>query len=164
VECQGNSNGVCTPTEALFVQQDITADIATAPGPDPSGGCYSCLLGNDCIDDSHGDTGNECGDATSITTGTSSECISTVSCVLSSACAAQSVSICYCGTAPTTTTCNSDPSAENGSCASAIAAGSGFAQADGPDILENLTNTAEASGMAMQIFECGHKCADVCQK
>jgi len=160
VTCQGNATGtganggICTATEALFVQKDITAGIATAAGPDPSTGCYSCLLHADCLDDDEfGDTDQECGDP--LSTGTSAECLTTVSCLLSSGCAASSPSICYCGTAPTTTTCYSTPSAENGACATQIATGNGFAVDDGADNLTNLTNTTLASGMAVQIFECG---------
>ena len=33
VQCQGNSNNLCSPTEALIVQQDIKKGLATAAGP-----------------------------------------------------------------------------------------------------------------------------------
>jgi hypothetical protein len=169
VKCQGSETGVganggiCTPTEAMFVQQDIDKGIATTAGNDPAGGCYTCLVEKSCLDDTFGDTGNECGDP--VTTGTSAECLATLSCILASKCAAAAVGICYCGTAPTSTTCNATPSAENGPCAAQIAAGNGFPQDDGQDNIENLTTTTGASGLADQIFQCGlsNNCS-VCQK
>ncbi len=168
VQCGGNTSGLCTPTEAAIVQVDISKGVATAPGADPAG-CYTCLDGNDCLDDSHGNSGNECGDALSF--GTSTECLATLNCIIGSNCdSAGAISICYCGTAPASTTCASNPSAENGSCAATIAAGlfnsttnMAYATTDGTDILPNLTNNTMASGMADQIFQCGHKCASVCQ-
>src|SRR5580692_8958098 len=86
VSCQGNASGICTPTEAQFVQYDIDNKLVTAPGPDrlpsapgvdagidfaPGGSnvlgvprtCYDCLVAFSAIDDTvYGDTGNECED------------------------------------------------------------------------------------------------------
>jgi len=170
IKCQGNTSGLCTQTEALFVQRDISAAVATTPGNDPAAGCYSCLLGKSCLDDNtFSDTNHECGDlgGSGITTGTTAQCISTVSCILGNNCAAAAVNICYCGSAPSSSTCNAVGSgnAANGSCDSQIATGTGFAQNDGHDILVNLENPAYAAGMADNIFQCAlsNSCYTQCQ-
>jgi hypothetical protein len=83
------ANGLCTPTEAAFVQHDIDKKVATAPGNDPASSCYACLYNNGCIDDTHfNDFNLECGDPT-ITTGTAAQCLAIVDCILGSSCAAQ---------------------------------------------------------------------------
>jgi hypothetical protein len=153
VQCEGNSSHLCSPTEALFVAHDIAKGLATAPGPDPAGGCYSCLYNAACIDDTtFGDTGHECED-TGLTTGTAAECRSVISCVLGSTppCAQSNVSTCYCGTS---TTCSSSPSNANGACDTQIAQGLGFAVTDGANISAHLLDQDHAAGRADQIFEC----------
>jgi len=166
VKCEGNetgsgsNGGVCTPTEAAFVQFDISKGLATAAGNDPTTGCYSCLYQYGCIDDTvYGDSDNECGDT--LTSGTPTECLTTLSCVLSTSCAEVSagdyaVVNCYCGTAPSSGSCNNAApnGAANGACSSDIAAGNGFAVDDGHDNLVNLENPALPSGKADQIFQC----------
>jgi hypothetical protein len=156
VQCQGNNSGLCTATEALFVQHDIDKGIATAAGPDPSSACYSCLFNADCIDnDAFGDTGKECGDAIQ-TFGTAAECSAVVSCILGSNCAASAVAPCYCGTLGLATTCQGTSGvAVNGACDTVIAAGLGFPVGDGTDNTAKLENSAFASGRADQIFQCG---------
>ncbi len=155
VQCNGNSNNLCSPTEAAFVAHDIAKGKATVAGPDPSGSCYAGLLGGGCIDDTQfSDTGHECEDA--ITTGTTAQCESVISCVLGSSCASSAVSGCYCGTAGVSTACQGNPAPGpiNGACDAQIAAGLGFALTDGTDNTKNLTDTTRAAGRAAQIFQC----------
>ncbi len=167
VKCEGNetgagaNGGLCTPTEAIFVQKDIDAGIATAAGDDPASGCYTCLFNAGCIDDTaFGDTNHECGDT--LAGGTAAECLVTESCFIGTTCAwggslaSSAVDTCYCGTAPSSGSCNnSAPSGgANGACDTPIATGNGLAVNDGHNNLVNLTNPALASGKADQIFQC----------
>jgi hypothetical protein len=131
VSCQGNAAGICTPTEAQFVQYDIDNKLVTAPGSDTSSAdsgagpkspatetCYECLVAWSCIDDTvHGDTGNECEDNSGpyaygiMDNGfvsTPAMCEAVLSCILGSGvgatqCAATTTGECYCGTDPNTT-------------------------------------------------------------
>jgi hypothetical protein len=155
VPCDGNTTGVCTPTEAAFVAYDIKKGNVTAPGAEPMDACYECLLGAGCLDDNiYLDTGNECGD--SLATGTSAQCLATLQCILDNSCAATRVNACYCGTATPSGTCTGNPAPGpiNGACAAKIAAGEGFGLTDGTDNLTNLTDNTRASGMADQMFQC----------
>jgi hypothetical protein len=81
--CTGSPNGVCTATEALIVQRDIDKGLTGANS------CYQCLLGSSCIDDTSGDSGNECGDlAGTVGAGAqaaeskSQACVNTLACIL----------------------------------------------------------------------------------
>jgi hypothetical protein len=161
VQCQGNAvgtgnnGGLCSATEQQFVAHDISTGKATAPGPDPSGSCYACLLGGGCLDDTQfADTGHECEDP--VTTGTAAQCEAVISCILGSSCAASSVGTCYCGTAGISTTCQGNPAPGpiNGACDTQIATGLGFPLTDGTDNTKNLTDTTRAAGKADQIFQC----------
>jgi hypothetical protein len=155
VKCQGNSTGLCSPTEAIFVQHDITKHVATAPGNDPTGSCYACAYSADCINNTQfGDTGKECEDPIQ-TFGTAAECQSVISCILTSDCSASAVAPCYCGTLGLATTCQGTSGvAVNGACDTQIAAGLGFPLGDGTDNTAKLENTAYAAGRADQIFQC----------
>ena len=162
VKCGGNSkttgplaNGLCTATQAAFVQHDIDKGVATTPGNDPSGSCYDCLFQSTCLDDTKfGDTARDCGDST-IATGTAAQCLAVISCVLGSSCSASTTVACYCGTAPENTTCQGNPaSAINGACDGPIAAGLGFSTQDGTDVTAHFTDGDKASGVADQIFNC----------
>ncbi len=166
VKCQGNASGICTPTETALVQHDITKGLATAPGNDPAGTCYSCLLGGACIDDTtFGDSGHECEDSLA-TFGTSAMCEATISCIFQTACAKTAVAACYCGTAGVATTCQGNPAPGpiNGACDRVIAAGLVFPVTDGTDNTAKLENVAYAAGKADQIFQCAlaNSCA-ACQ-
>jgi hypothetical protein len=157
VQCQGNSTGLCSQTEADFVSHDIAKGKATTPGADPTGSCYACLLGGGCLDDTQfSDTGHECSDAFA-TFGTQAECESVISCILGSSCASSgAVAPCYCGTAGVSTTCQGNPAAGpiNGACDAQISSGLNFAMTDGTDNTKNLTDTTRAAGRADQIFQC----------
>jgi hypothetical protein len=173
VSCGGNSlttgplaNGLCTPTEAYFVQHDINRGVATAAGNDPAHSCYDCLFQNTCIDDTHfNDTGRECEDSVIVGPGATASanatlCGSVISCILGSAtataenCASANVADCYCGTAPVLGTCGGSASAANGVCDTTIAAALGFPVADGTDNLAQFTTGTVAGGVANQIFNC----------
>jgi len=160
VQCQGNSTNLCTPTEAALVQLDIKKGLATAAGPDPTAGCYTCLFNAGGIDDTvFNDVGHECADVSGAANQTA--CTSTLSCILSSSCAwggsvtASAVSSCYCGTAPVSGTCANvgSTNAANGACDAQEATGLGFAANDGLDILKNFTSTTLASGVANNIIQ-----------
>jgi len=175
VKCQGNTSGICTPTEADFVQHDITAGLATVAGNDPSTGCYSCLLAGGCVDSSSA-TGNECEDnsgASAYVSGTTvAECEAVVQCILGSGtgaaqCASSSVGTCYCGAGVTNATCAGGSSTTpdvcsttagpiKGVCATQIAAGLGFPCGDGADIAPNFNTTNLAGGRANQLFTCAN--------
>jgi hypothetical protein len=160
VQCQGNAfppnaTTACTPTEAALVQHDIDRGLATAPGPDPAGACYTCLEQGGCLDDNQfSDTGHECEDFTD--PASRSECEAVLACILGSSCASSAVSACYCGTAGVSSACQGNPAPGpiNGKCASTIAAGLGFSVSDGTDVTKNLTDVAKPAGMADQIFQC----------
>ena len=160
VQCQDNAadNGVCTPTEAALVSHDIKLGIATAPGPDPAEGCYSCLNSKHFLDDNVMDTGNECEDP--LVTGTAAECEAVLSCILDSgngtadsSCSSTAVNNCYCGPAAMGSACSSAGSAVNGVCVTQIVAGLGFAISDNIDILKNLESQNYAAGMADALFQ-----------
>jgi hypothetical protein len=166
VQCQGNISGdggneagLCTPTEANFVQHDIDLQIATDAGPDPNGGCYSCLFSESCIDDTeYGDNGHECEDGTFVIVGntTVADCETAIQCILGSSCATGGVAGCYCGDAGLETTCQGNPAVGpiNGACAQQIATGLGFQLTDGTDVTNNFTSLGLAAGRAIQLFVC----------
>jgi hypothetical protein len=160
VECQGNGNDLCTATEGLFVSHDVAKGKATAAGPDPANGCYTCLLHAGCIDDTAaGDTGHECDDFAGATFGGTSSatlCENTIACILGTGCASGgSLGTCYCGTAPASA-CQGNPATGpiNGACASQIAAGLGQPLNDATDVFQDWTDTTRPAGRALEIFEC----------
>jgi hypothetical protein len=149
IACSGNTGGVCSPTEALLVQKDIAAgNAATTP-------CYSCVLNAGCIDDTaFGDHGIECGDLTgtfgSSGSASSNLCLSTLQCILTTSCAASSVSGCYCGSS-VGPNCVSAPSPD-GACYTQEVTGLGLTT--NQDVLKNFTNFTLPSGMANQFAQC----------
>jgi hypothetical protein len=160
IECQGNGNDLCTATENQLVAHDVAVGKATAPGPDPAGSCYTCLLNGGCIDDTvFGDTGRECQDFGGATfNGTSSAmlCENTVACIFGTKCASGgSLAACYCGTA-TGALCQGNPAPGpiNGACASQIAAGLGFPLNDATDVFKGFIDPTKPAGRALEIFTC----------
>jgi hypothetical protein len=166
VPCAGNATGICTPTEAAFVQQDIDQGNATAAGGDSATGCYPCLFMNGCIDDTvFPDTDHECGDLSGTFgagaqsgTADSALCLDTLACILQTSCTAvagtSEISNCYCGPTHDGTACASAGSAVNGACLTPEVNGLGFDVSDNTDILKNFTDTALPTGMANQILQC----------
>ncbi len=169
VQCEGNGDGVCTPSEALIVQFDITQGVATAAGPDPMTGCYVCLYNNGCIDDTvNGDTGNECGDLSGTFTNGSgssvdavSTCLATLQCTLTSECGQTNGGLtnCYCGAGGGTPSACASPSAgpnTNGACKTEDVAGFKDPADDSADIVgKDFTSATQPSGVANQMLACG---------
>jgi hypothetical protein len=157
VPCNGNASGLCSATEADFVNFDIANGLATASGFGATA-CYPCLWNNGCIDDTvFGDSSHECGDLSGTLDGGADPtlCLSTVACILSTSCVnAAGVSTCYCGVANEGSACASAGGAVNGLCLTQEVNGLGYAASDNTDILKNFTNTALPAGMANQIFQC----------
>jgi len=185
VECQGNTNGACTATEAIFVNQDISVNKITAASATPAiadiaAGCYTCLLGAGCLDDNEfGDTGHECGIGPGGTTsdlpatftngsGTSvpptSTCLATAQCVINQGCGTAAnggLTNCYCGSEGGGPSACSTATAVNGACETQELAG--FSHSDNSDIVnKDFTNTLEPSGMANEIFSCGKTTCSQC--
>jgi hypothetical protein len=162
VQCQGNANGICTATEAAFVAYDVAKGVATQAGPDPTAGCYTCLLNGSCLDDTvFGDANRECDDfgaATFAGSLSATLCQNVVSCVLSTDCDRVDARVCYCGTSPINTTCQGDPAPGpiNGACATQIATGLGWPLTDGTDIYKSSTDDTKPTGRAFDIFQCAH--------
>jgi hypothetical protein len=150
VQCDNSAGNLCTKTEAAIVARDIAKGYVTAAGPEPATACYECLAQASQLDDTTGDTGNECADTTN-----EAECLTTLNCLLSTECAATAVNVCYCGTAGVSSTCNAvgAGNAANGVCKTQIAAGLGFAVDDGHDILANLIAKHYPSGIADRILQ-----------
>jgi len=160
VPCSFNVNGACTPTEALFLQRDIEAGLATLDrGTDA--GCYYCLSCSACLADTvYGDTNHECGDLPGVfdagaQAGTlrSELCLDTMQCVLATSCAVQAIGVCYCGPI-TESACVAAGSAVAGPCQVQEAAGLGFPVGDSVDIANNYTRGSLPSGLANEIFNC----------
>jgi hypothetical protein len=159
----------------------ITSDMTTADNMNNS--CYGCLFSASCLDDSTGDTGNECADLTG-TVGNgpmasetkTQSCLYTLACILgapseggytfpggSNSCGNMStdgISNCYCGSNYTTTpACNgasgvSSPAA-NGPCEQVELDGLGLTTAtSGSTVLGALTVKTSGSGMANAILKC----------
>jgi hypothetical protein len=64
VQCDQNTNKICTPTEAVIVQRDQIKGLTSSTLPS-SGSCYECAVTNGFIDSTvQAFTGNECGDLT----------------------------------------------------------------------------------------------------
>ena len=162
VPCEGNASGVCSPTEALFVEHDIAAGLATVDAGDSTYGCYSCLYNFGCLDDTvFGDTGHECGDVTGPVDGgggglsDSTLCLDTARCILSTSCIdGAGVSTCYCGVANEGSACASAGGAVDGLCLTQEVDGLGFPASDNKDILSDFTTTSLPTGMANVIFQC----------
>jgi len=164
VPCAGNITGLCTPTEAAFVQHDIDNGNATPAGGDGVDGCYACLLMAGCIDDTeYSDHGIECGDLTGTfnagaQAGTADPtlCLATLACILRTSCAAGGVSVdnCYCGPTHAGSACAAAGSAVDGACLTPEVNGLGFDVSDNTDILKNFDDNTRPAGMANQTFQC----------
>lgn len=183
VQCSGNNNGVCTATEAVFVNFDIAKGLVTAAGPEPdTGGCYACMLSEGCLDDQlFGDTGHECGvdpqtgtsdlpatfkNGSGTTVNSTSTCLATVQCVISTGCGTESsggLTNCFCGPEGGGPSTCETATAVNGPCDTQEVAGFSHAINDPTDIIsKDFINTLEPSGMANQIFSCGKEACPEC--
>jgi len=185
VECQGNTGGACTATEAIFVNQDISVNKITAVSATPAiadvaAGCYTCLLAAGCLDDNEfGDTGHECGDGPGATTSdlpatfvngsgttvnSTPTCLATAQCVINQGCGTAAnggLTNCYCGSLGGGPSACSTATSVNGACETQELAG--FSHSDNSDIVnKDFTNTLEPSGMANEIFSCGKTACTQC--
>jgi hypothetical protein len=153
VQCQGSTGGVCTPTEAAFVQYDITQGYATAPGADGPNACYTCLISKLALDATSNPLSGdlECGDLTGTGDTGPEDCMATLNCIIASSCATVAANVCYCGTEPVSSTCST--SGGNGVCAAQEAAGLGLPVTSGQSILENYLSQTLSSGIANNIFQ-----------
>jgi hypothetical protein len=89
VECDQNSDHLCTPSEAILVTRDIEKGLYSGNLPAPAvmntdgttgGSCYECMAISDCIDSTlMGFTGLECGDLAAAAV---QPCLDTLNCVL----------------------------------------------------------------------------------
>jgi hypothetical protein len=153
VACSGNADGVCTPTEARFVQHDIDAGHAATTD------CYSCMVNAGCIDDTlFGDTHHECGDLTGAFNAgpragapSADLCLATVDCVLASSCQSGDIADCYCGIGASGSQCQT-LATPAGPCVGAETDGLGLTS--NTQVLQSLTDTTRPSGMANQLFAC----------
>jgi hypothetical protein len=88
VECDQNTDHLCTPTEAILLTRDIEKGLYSGNLPAPTvsmtgGSCYECLAVNDCVDSTAmGFTGLECGDL--VAASAVQPCLDTLNCVLGS--------------------------------------------------------------------------------
>jgi hypothetical protein len=153
VQCQGSTGGVCTPTEAAFVQYDITQGYATAPGADGPNACYTCLVSKLGLDATTNPLSGslECGDLTGTGDTGSADCLATVNCIIGSSCASVATNACYCGTQAVSGACST--AGGNGVCAAQEAAGLGLSVTSGQAILEAYGSTTLSSGVANNIFQ-----------
>ena len=144
------SGATCTGTETTLFAKD------------PTGDCLSCAFTTGCLDDTQGDTGQECEDTGAavdgITSGTTPQCITTLSCDLglspvnSPAPAAGLVVNAYCGNGTTTAVCETG-TGPTGKCVSQITAGfpAGYTATQ---IVNSVAVRSDASGMANALMAC----------
>jgi hypothetical protein len=144
------SGATCTGTERTLFAKD------------PTGDCLTCAFTTGCLDDTQGDTGQECEDTGAavdgITSGTTAQCITTLSCDLglspvnSPAPAAGLVVNAYCGDGTTTAVCETG-TGPTGKCVSQITAGfpAGYTATQ---IVNSVAVRSDASGMANALLAC----------
>jgi hypothetical protein len=150
IACSGNAGGLCSATEALFVQHDIDAGHAATTD------CYACMLNAGCIDDTtFSDTGHECEDLAG-TFGpngkaASALCAATIQCVFTTSCQANDVGDCFCGIGVSSATCQTSAT-PTGPCYAQEVEGLGFS--DTTHVLQDYTDTSRPAGMANQLFGC----------
>jgi hypothetical protein len=176
------SDGVCTPTEALIVANDVARGFLGSDGQlkpyasaGDSGSCYTCLDNRSCLDDDQQDVGNECSDARDLAGGApgsgNTQCLAVLSCILTTDCqgpggivgtsavaAQENLQLCYCGGDHAGSVCNTAGAATNGLCVQQEAAGLGFAYSDNKDILANYDSQDYPTGIANEIFGCAVQC------
>jgi hypothetical protein len=179
VTCNQNTNGVCTPTEAIFVGIDIGTGAVTTAGPPPESGCYMTMSNDGCIDseiDSSPQTsGAECGDlgTASFTAGNGfvgtvdDICVATLNCTAGfgqpgykATCLGPStatISTCLCGTDhEPAATCQgvSSISLLNGVCATFELDGYPASLTTPSTLVGNFTTSTFPSGTANSIAQC----------
>jgi hypothetical protein len=146
----------CSATELALWQKDQDTALTS---------CLNCLLVMGCLNDSLGDTGNECEDPfTGAGAGeTTSECVAALQCdigvsnlfgTVSPAPANGAVINAYCGVGVTPTNCTATATSPMGACVAPITAG--FPASFTPStIVSNLGIKTYAAGRANAIIACG---------
>jgi hypothetical protein len=176
VQCNGDpGQTVCTPTEAVIVERDISKGFLSSGQLAQDTSCYWCLVNAGCINGG-GFSGQECGDLSG-TVGTGARaaetkaaaCVDTLSCVMqATSCAnlaSDGISNCFCGAAATTSTACAalgnftEPTAAgqpNGVCAGKEFDGFGYASGatNNTSVLSAFTTPSTGSGMANAILTC----------
>jgi hypothetical protein len=138
----GSASGACTPTEALFAAHSQT--------------CVNALFNNGCLDDNVGDVGNECTDVPAGTTPSGATrnqaCLTVISCTLAHSSAQPVVDFGYCGTQPTSVSCQTATPGQTGPCLAQEQ--DGEESTDPTTVLSRYTATTFGGGMANRIFNC----------
>jgi hypothetical protein len=174
VKCDGNDKGLCTPTEAIFVNYDIKKGYL-AGKQETRGSCYECLWNAGCVDDTvNVDKNHECEDLTgnvdagaSVNKPMTQACYDTLRCILDSGCQNAKVQAgpsdrngianCLCGSKnQTTLAClAATPETLNGACYAAELNGLGATSTTSmKTVLSEFTLRKSGSGMANSIFLC----------
>ena len=143
-QANASTSATCAGTDQALFAKDGTGD------------CLGCLYQSGCLDDTNGDTGQECEDLKGSTA--QSECLAVLRCDIgaspsnSPAPAAGLVVNAYCGVGVPLAKCTQEGPA--GKCSSAIAAAfpAGFTSSQ---IVSRLANRAQAGGVANAIAACG---------
>ena len=177
VPCDGSDGGVCTPTEALFMQIDLNAgldpnynqpyvcdacnDCSPVAGTPPSS-CYACMTMTACLPlVTRRRGGHDCSQVPPADGGSAdaaaSECLTALACMLATGCGANPAGIgfCYCGLGGgETVSCASQGALANGPCFLQEAAGFPYVATDASDVLLNYTDPTLPSGAANDIIDC----------
>jgi hypothetical protein len=143
-EATKSKSATCSDTEKALFEKD------------PTGECLGCFLQSGCLDDSNGDTGQECEDV--LGAAAQAQCLAALRCDLGSspghspAPAAGLAVNAYCGVGVQAAKCMTEGPA--GVCAGPIAAGfpAGFTPSQ---IVTNLAVRKHPAGMANAIVACG---------
>jgi hypothetical protein len=161
------SSGVCTGTCNSFLAANATTLLPVSTtcsnteqqlfNKDTTGACLACAFTSGCLDDTNGDSGQECEDPFT-TFGTEAECLTTLECDIglnpanSPAPASGLVVNAYCGPGNSTSNCETG-TGPAGKCDTQIPGGfpTGFTATQ---IVNNISVRAYASGMGDAIVSC----------
>jgi hypothetical protein len=143
-QANASTSSTCAGTEQALFAKDGTGD------------CLGCLFQSGCLDDTNGDTGQECEDLKG--SAAQSQCLAVLRCDIGSspasspAPAAGLVVNAYCGVGVSLAKCTQEGPA--GKCSSPIAAAfpTGFTSSQ---IVSRLADRAQAGGVANAIAACG---------
>ena len=142
-------HGVCTTTELTLF------------GKDPTGSCLACAFDKGCLDDTAGDSNNECEDVPSGAVANFTQlCLATLECdvgeqangTFGPAPGAILVQNAYCGAGVTSSDCTATPTSPAGACAAQMNAG--FPTLTPAQILGSLGNPMYPAGVANKVQAC----------
>jgi len=143
-QANANTDAKCLGTELTLLAKD------------PTGDCLGCFFQSGCLDDTNGDTGQECEDLKG--SAAQAQCLAVLQCGVCSspasspAPAAGLVANAYCGVGVRLSKCTQE--GPQGKCASPIAAGfpAGFTPTQ---IMGHLADRSHPAGVANAIMACG---------